>query len=122
MQKLLTCLFGLTFILMQGQEVTAVNKATSLPVAGVAAFNSTKTQSTISNIDGKIVLDSFNANDIITFQHILYVLKRVKKSEIGYTIFLVPKSQDLNEVVISVSKFQQNKREVPQKILSFGAE
>ena len=44
------------------------------------------------------------------------------KSKIGDTIFLTPKSTNLNEIVISASKFEQSKKEVPQKIISIDAQ
>ncbi|RLD25456.1 MAG: TonB-dependent receptor, partial [Bacteroidetes bacterium] len=40
------------------------------------------------------------------------------KSEVPQVIYLIMKLHDLDEIVISASKFEQSKREVPQKIMS----
>jgi len=45
----------------------------------------------------------------------------ILKSSIQDTVFLAPKATSLNEIVISASKFKQNKKEVPQKIISINS-
>ena len=44
--------------------------------------------------------------------------KSAVKSNLNDTIFLSPKSTDLNEIVISASKFEQTRKEIPQRIIS----
>ena len=85
---------------------------------GVVAYNSSKTKSVLSDLQGKIILDSFDSSEIIIFQHISYNKLRMVKSKISKTVYLKNHSQDLDEIVISASKFEQSKREVPQKIIS----
>jgi len=118
------CFFFLCFFCLftSAQEITVLDATTSEPISGVAAYNATKTKSTISGLDGKIVLDIFSENEKITFQHITHITTTLVKSNITNIIYLKTKAQDLDEIVISASKFEQSKKEVPQKIMSIKAE
>ena len=118
------CFFFLYFfhLSISAQEIKVLVAATSEPIAGVAAYNITKTKSAISDLDGKLNLSVFNENEKITFQHIAYITRTLTKSQILQTLYLKAKAQDLNEIVISASKFEQNKKEVPHKIMSIKAE
>jgi len=107
---------------ISAQEIKVLVAATSEPIAGVAAYNITKTKSAISDLDGKLNLSVFYENEKITFQHIAYITRTLTKSQILQTLYLKAKAQDLNEIVISASKFEQNKKEVPHKIMSIKAE
>ena len=122
MRLLLTILFSFSFLLIEAQEVIILNKNNRAPVSGVAVFNASKSISAISDLEGKVSLDKFNKEDQITFQHISFEIVTFLKSKISNYILLTPNAQDLNEIVISASKFQQNKREVPQKIVSLNSE
>ena len=88
----------------------------------MAVFNADKTKSGISDFDGKVALDTFDADEIITFQHIAFINRELRKSDISNLVFLKPKEFGLDEIVISASKFEQSKKEVPQKITSLKAE
>lgn len=106
---------------VEAQEITILNETTNEPIVGVAIYNNTKTKSTVTDFDGKALLDKFDRNELINFQHVLFYPKGVFKSEIGTVVYLKPDTQSLDEVVISASKFEQNKRDVPQKITSIKA-
>ena len=99
-----------------------INKKNRSPIVGVAVYNSSKTLSAISDLDGKVSLDKFKEDEKITFQHLSFVKVTLLKSQISRVIYLIPNAQDLSEIVISASKFQQSKREVPQKIISLNSE
>jgi hemoglobin/transferrin/lactoferrin receptor protein len=107
---------------LSAQQVTIVDETNLDPIAGVAVFNLVKTKTNISNLDGQISLARFQGFERIYFQHISYHRESILKSKIGDTIFLTPKSTNLNEIVISASKFEQSKKEVPQKIISIDAQ
>jgi hemoglobin/transferrin/lactoferrin receptor protein len=104
------------------QEVRVLDISTLEPIMGVAVFNSDKSKSGVTDFNGTIVLDQFGDNEPITFQHISYVHKTLLKSKIDKFLFLKQKELSLDEVVISASKFEQSKKEVPQKIVSLKAE
>jgi hemoglobin/transferrin/lactoferrin receptor protein len=98
-----------------------VDETSLEPIAGVAIFNLVKTKTDVSSLDGSILISRFQSFERIHFQHLSYRKTSKLKSKINDTIFLIPKSTDLNEIVISASKFEQNKKEVPQKIISLSA-
>ena len=104
------------------QEVVIIDQTTNDPIAGVVAYNKSKSKSIMSDLDGKIVLDSFGTNENIFFQHISYLNFSIKKSKINKIINLKHRTQNLDEIVISASKFEQSKRDIPQKVISIDAE
>ena len=112
----------LTFFVSKAQEVTILDETSHEPIVGVVVYNSSKTKNLISNFEGKVSLDVFNNNEKIIFQHISHVKLTYLKSEIPHIVYLIMKAQDLDEIVISASKFEQSKREVPKKIISIKAE
>ena len=107
---------------ISAQEVVILSQTSKEPVVGVAVYNSSKTKSTISDIDGKVNLDAFQENERITFQHISFIKVVFRKNNINSIVYLKSKSQDLEEIVISASKFEQTKKEVPQKIIAYKEE
>ncbi|MBE9488929.1 MAG: TonB-dependent receptor [Bacteroidetes bacterium] len=111
----------LTLFVASAQEVIILDESTNKPISGVVVYNSLKTKNIISDVDGKVSLHLFTENEKITFQHISHIKLTYYKSEIPQVIYLSTKSQDLDEVVVSASKFEQSKREVPQKIISIKA-
>ena len=109
-------LFTVTF---QAQEITLLDAVSNEPIVGAALYNNSKSKSVVSDIDGKLSLVNFTRNERITVQHVSYYSKTIFKSEIlNNTIFLNPNTHALEEVVISASRFEQDKRDVPQKINS----
>jgi hemoglobin/transferrin/lactoferrin receptor protein len=122
MKLFFTLLLGFIFLNGAAQQVLVIDQTTNEPVSGVVAYNKSKSKSVMSDFDGIINLDSFDGNESITFQHLSYLNFKIEKNKISNTIYLEPKSQDLDEVVISASKFKQSKRDIPQKIISIDAE
>jgi len=118
--------FLLCFFLQMvfSQTITVLEEGTSEPIPGIALYNLKKTKSLVTDIDGKAKLDIFNSYEIIYFQNFLYEKLQLRKSEIAeknYIIYIVPKVEGLNQIVISASKFEQNKRDIPQTIVSLNA-
>ena len=110
---------SLLFILStSAQNVVVVNESDHQPIPGVAVFNDLKTKTAITNFHGVVNLDVFSTTDKTHFQHLSYHKISVLKSSLKDTVFLSPKATSLNEIVISASKFEQSKKEVPQNIIS----
>ncbi len=105
------------------QQITVVNERTKKPIVGVAIYNSTTTKSAVTNFNGTANLDAFLDQEIIYFQHISYITKGIVKNEINFNqpFVLQSQEQNLEEVVLSASKFEQYKREIPQKIINITA-
>ena len=104
----------------QAQNIKVLNKLTNEPIFGVAIYNIDKSKSEVTNFIGEASLDKFSDTEIIYFKHLSHVLKKVSKFQLGTSnrVYLESNTQGLQEIVISASKFEQNKRDIPQKIVS----
>lgn len=120
---LLVCslLFSITLL---AQNVKVIESQTKLPIPGVVVYNESKDKTAMSDIDGIVNLDTFSSNEILTFQHLFHELAKFRKSDIllnNSIVILTAKTQGLDEVVVSASKFEQSKRDIPQKIINISA-
>ncbi|RYH76052.1 TonB-dependent receptor [Flavobacteriaceae bacterium 144Ye] len=110
---------------LQAQQIQVIEKGTNLPISGVTIYNSDKSKSVITDIDGYTTLSQFDDNETIFFQNLLYQKLKTTKAEIAsnnFIVYLTQNVEGLNEVVVSASKFEQSKRDIPQKVISFDAE
>ena len=103
------------------QKIQVLSQQTGGAIPGVALFNKDKSKSAISNFDGFADISSFNQDERITFQHIAHATLWQTKSQIltaNGQVFLITDASSLDEVVLSVSKFGQKRRDIPQQIVS----
>ena len=103
------------------QKIQVLSKQTAGAIPGVALFNKDKSKSAITNFDGFADISSFNQDERITFQHIAHATLWQTKSQIltaNGQVFLITDASSLDEVVLSVSKFGQKRRDIPQQIVS----
>lgn len=103
------------------QTVTVVNSETGEPAVNVAIYNKSKKLSTYTNIDGKARLDKFDLDENLYFQAISYLTIRLTKNQIianDNLVGLTPRSETIDPIVISASKFEQRERDIPQKIIA----
>ncbi len=109
--------------MLQAQHIKVLNKITEEPVFNVAIYNVDKTKSIVTNFRGEAQLDEFSETELIYFKHISHVLKKITKLELKNTntVYLDSNTQGLEEIVISASKFEQDKNDIPQKIISLNA-
>ncbi|WP_394352410.1 TonB-dependent receptor [Pelagihabitans pacificus] len=94
---------------------------TEEPISNVAIYNFDKSKTALSDLDGKCDLSVFARSERITFKHIGYQIRKTTPGQInrqGGRVYMVMKAQQLDEVVMSVSKWEQQKKDVPQKIAS----
>ncbi len=117
--------FFLSISSIIAQKIQVFEKETHSPVSGVAIFNHDKTISGITDFDGFVDISDFSANEKITFQHIAHITITLSKEHILETkrkVYLELDASTLDEVVLSVSKFKQDKGDIPQKISSITSE
>lgn len=118
------CFFLLISAVLCAQEITIYDNTSREPVSGVAIYNTLKTKSVVSDINGKADITKFDKYETIIFSHISLMTTRFIKSRIlrnGNIVYLSGKAQNLEQVVISASKFEQKQKDVPQKISSLSA-
>lgn len=118
-------IFLLFFLQMvYGQTVTVLEKDSNTPIPGIALYNLKKSKTLVTDLNGQASLSIFSDNEIIFFKSFLYKKQQFTKSEIAennFIIYLIPKVEDLKQIVISASKFEQSKRDIPQTIVSVNA-
>src|SRR5690606_5313393 len=108
----------------QAQQIKVLEHNSNMPIPGVAIYNHSKNKSAVTDIDGLANLDIFSKDELIYFEHLLYQKIAVKKSQViknNGIIYLDPKVEGLDEIIVSASKFEQAKRDIPQKITSINA-
>ncbi|WP_299548268.1 TonB-dependent receptor [Seonamhaeicola sp.] len=117
--------FTMVFFLLvlsniQGQNIKVLNSITKEPIWGVAIYNVDKSKNTVTNFRGEADISAFSETETIYFKHLSHVLKKITKRQLGSSIivYLESNTQGLDEIVISASKFQQSKKDIPQKIVS----
>ena len=124
MKFTITIICMISFLISGAQTIRVIDQETNIPIVGVTIFNFKKNKSVITDIDGKADLKIFDSNETLYFQNILYVNAKYLKSELAnmnYVLYMVPSVEDLDQVVISASKFEQNKRDIPQTIVNISS-
>lgn len=125
MRLLLNLAVILFFISSNAQEILVLEKGTEVPLAYVAIYNKDKTKSTFTGGEGKAELSRFTSDETLLFRHISHYELTTTKSRIlasGGKVYLTVDESQLQEVVLSVSRFKQKKQETPQKVISIKPE
>jgi len=112
----------LAFLVCPGsyaQIVTVVDSEDSRPVSDVAVLIETGTMFIYTGRSGKADISSFENEPFVCFQHFTYERICLTWSEIrdsGFRISLNRKLFAFEEFVVSASRWEQNRNEVPNKI------
>lgn len=125
MRDIIVILFFLLFsFTVIAQEITVLDADTGNPVSNVGIYNKDNSKTSVSDFNGKADLEVFSRNEKIIFKHISYEVFASTKSRLtkkGNRIYLSVKPEELQEVVMSVSKWEQQKKDIPQKIEAINA-
>lgn len=106
------------------QQITVLDKETNKPIENVTISNLSNDKFLLTNLNGQVHLDDFTEDEILIIQSLGYVkLKKTKRvlASNNYILHLNPQSFKLDDIVISASKFRQQKKDVPQKITTISA-
>ena len=118
MRRLLTILFFIFFISnLFGQTVQVLNAKTGKPIEGVLLF--TERYSTQTNEEGKAIINNFPKNESILFKHssfLKYTSTKEKIEKRGKIILLIEDPVRIDEIVVSVNRWEQSKSEIPHTI------
>ena len=120
--KIIYCIFLLcvSFIYYSaGQEIVILNSSTGVPIENVAVYNQDKSISTLANQEGKADISAFNKTDSLYFQHTAYDILILTKPEIltnKSRILLNRKNILIEDIVISLDKFGEDKKEIPHMV------
>ncbi|APQ17126.1 TonB-dependent receptor [Maribacter hydrothermalis] len=103
------------------QQISIVDADSGEVISNVAIFNKEKSKVALSNLEGNFDASIFTFKERITLKHIGYQEYKTTKLQLqrqGNKVFLLVNAQQLDEVVMSVSKWEQQKRDIPNKIIS----
>lgn len=111
----------LVFIQMTAfsQVVKVMDQNTLQPITHVLVYN--KNGSEYTNDDGEAALDKLNMPDSVFFYHSSYKDFGISHSDLvanNYRIILRERLVNMDEIVVSANRWEQNRREVAMKITS----
>ena len=109
-------LFSLTNLLCPAfaQKIKVFDAETHMPVSNVAVFNDTETHISLTDDNGVINVSCFDAKDALWFKHPAYELFYLpRKNALPKTINLTPKVFTIDEFVVSATRTQENKKNIP---------
>lgn len=110
---------------MHGQTITVLDVDNREPIIGVAIFNKDKSKSALTDFDGRADVSAFAKAEILYFKEIAHKDAQYTKAQIAAfsnRVFLKAKDNQLEEIVLSASKFGQRRKNVPQKIIGVSSE
>ena len=118
MQKIVFIVVLLLFKGALGQEIVILDEEDHQPIPNVIVYNWDKSRTALSDVEGKCDLSKFDQGERITFTHIGYQNYRSTKSNVlrKGKLYLALTAEQLDEVVMSISKWEQQKKDIPQKI------
>lgn len=128
MSKRIALFFLLTVLFINAgfsQIIQVVEENTLDPIPGCAIYNFDKSKTGITDFDGVVDVSDFIIDEKIYFQHIAHVKTAFSKKEIlenNNKVYLLQVASRLEEVVLSVSKFGLNKKDLPQQVVSITSE
>jgi len=106
---------------LSGQTIKVTDNSSMQPIENVAIFNLDHSKTALTNEKGKAGIPTFNENDTLFFQHASYqdfILPYSEVQKMGFEINLTKSTVNLSEFVVSASKWEQKREEVPNKISS----
>tara|TARA_R110000744_G_scaffold64281_2_gene132226 strand:+ start:225 stop:2651 length:2427 start_codon:yes stop_codon:yes gene_type:complete len=118
MHKIVFIVVLLIFTGALGQEIVILDEEDHQPIPNVIVYNWNKSITALSDFDGKCDLSKFELGERITFTHIGYQNYRSTKSHVlrKGKLYMALTAEQLDEVVMSISKWEQQKKDIPQKI------
>ncbi|EAZ79232.1 TonB-dependent receptor plug domain-containing protein [Algoriphagus machipongonensis] len=122
---LTTALFSLILFSLNAQVITVQEKDTEVPLPGVLVFGEEPHLSKITDKYGRVDLSGFSNASKIHFQLLGYESKSTDLETISDSssiVFLVPGLIQMEQAVITASRWRQSDQETPNKISVFNQE
>ena len=101
------------------QNIFVYDQQTGNPVSDVVLFSDDKTKTGLTNTLGIANINDFLDDENINFQHPSYISFSIKKKTVAGLQYKVPLNQkliNLDEVIVSASKWETKANEIPNKI------
>ncbi len=103
------------------QTISVSDQQTQEPLAGVVLISESPKASTITNVRGKADISKFDGSERIQVRHLSYETRVLSYDFIeaaGFDISLEQKAMNLDQVVVSGTRWKQTSGNVPSKIIS----
>lgn len=118
MEKYLIIIILFFFNPLFGQKIIVLDNQND-PIYNVGFFKKDQTKAKFSNFKGEVDLSEFKDNDTIIVQHPTFKNINILKSSIKLNkIILETKIINIDEVVFSVNKWEENRKEITNKTLT----
>lgn len=122
MRQILLFFFCVNSILIKAQGVLVFDSEYGKPIAGVEVYNSN--YEFISNTEGEVLIPLDSKQPAYTFSYVGYKRKKISVAQIKisqHKIYLEP-IEDLNEIIISNTKWTQKLRSVSKQFVKISKE
>jgi len=116
--------FLFSTVLSFGQQITIKDQVTRQPIEFVTLYSQSTSQSAITNIKGQADLSGFQGATDIVIRIMGYQSKTMSFEEIeaiDFVLFLEQSEFHIDGVVVSAMRWEQEKTDVPNKIVSISA-
>lgn len=104
-----------------GQVLTIRDSITEEPLAGVLISSPGRSDQLFTNEKGQCDIGSLRGQQEILVEHLGYLSRTVRPDELAsssVSLYLSPDPLTLGEVIVSVNRWQERKRETPNHIVS----
>ncbi len=121
MRLLIICFLIINFTIQNcfSQIITVIDNEDFKPIPDVVILNESKTKIIYSNPSGRADISTFDSTEMFFFQHFTYDRVSFSSDEIksaNYVVKLNKKIFAFEEFIISANRWQQERKEVPNKI------
>ncbi len=106
------------------QQVQVIDKNSRASIPGVTILNESKSRGILTDSAGMADISQFSGGASLIFRHSSYLEKRLSRKEIeamNGLVELVENVVQIQEVVVSANRWEQQEEEVPNDIMSISA-
>jgi len=108
---------------LNAQSIQVLDAEDELPIDHVVIFNPKKTYSVTTDLNGWADVSGFPQEDILVFQHLSYQEFQIEKKKISlseHTIYLEYSAEDIEEVVLTVSRSKEDRSRIAEHVEVIG--
>ena len=116
---LLFCIVSIPHFYIEAQNLQVLDQDKEEGISHVAVYNKTKTKAVLSDKAGFAKLDQFDLTDTLFLQHPAFnkmVYTKKELMEMKYHLYMLKNVLQLDELVLSVSRFEEKKEEIPMEM------
>ena len=103
-----------------GQEILIVDEASGLPLEGVALYNKSKINATITNKNGIANLSVFSAGETVFVQYYGYKNRSFEMNNESpnypFQFALQSENQNLEEIILSIARNASTRKQIAEKV------